>query len=51
MRIIGNDPSTPRQAQIVASGTLSTGDTVAVNADGTVSVITGASAATGSEVV
>ena len=39
MRIIGNDPSTPRQAQIVASGTLSTGDTVAVNADGTVSVV------------
>jgi len=37
MRIIGNDPSTPRQAQIVASGTLSTGDTVVVNADGTVS--------------
>jgi hypothetical protein len=39
MRIIGNDPSTPRQAQIVASGTLSTGDTVVVNADGTVSVV------------
>ena len=41
MRIIGNDPSTPRQAQIVASGTLSTGDAVAVNADGTVSVVAG----------
>ena len=39
MRIIGNDPSTPRQAQIVASGTLSTGDAVIVNADGTVSVV------------
>ena len=39
MRIIGNDPSTPRQAQIVASGTLSTGDAVVVNADGTVSVV------------
>ena len=39
MRIIGNDPSTPRQAQIVASGTLSTGDAVVVNSDGTVSVI------------
>ena len=38
MRIIGNDPSTPRQAQIVASGTLSTGDAVVVNSDGTVSV-------------
>ena len=39
MRIIGNDPSTPRQAQIVASGTLSTGDAVVVNSDGTVSII------------
>ncbi len=39
MRIIGNDPSTPRQAQIVASGTLSTGDAVVVNSDGTVSVV------------
>ena len=39
MRIIGNDPSIPRQAQIVASGTLSTGDAVVVNADGTVSVV------------
>jgi hypothetical protein len=41
MRIIGNDPSIPRQAQIVASGTLSTGDAVVVNADGTVSVVGG----------
>jgi len=50
MRIIGNDPSTPRQAQIVASGTLSTGATVVVNSDGTVSVITetGASQVVGS---
>jgi hypothetical protein len=39
MRIIGNDPSTPRQAQIVASGTLPSGKPVVVNADGTVSVI------------
>lgn len=38
MRIIGNDPSTPRQAQIVASGTLPSGKPVIVNADGTVSV-------------
>ena len=51
MRIIGNDPNTPRQTQVVASGTLSTGDTVVVNSDGTVSAISGASAATGSEVV
>ena len=39
MRIIGNDPSTPRQTQVVASGTLSTGDTIVVNADGTVSAV------------
>ena len=39
MRIIGNDPSTPRQTKIVASGTLSTGDTVVVNSDGTVSAV------------
>lgn len=53
MRIIGNDPSTPRQAQIVASGTLSTGDAVVVNSDGTVSVVEGVSiaGATGSPVV
>jgi hypothetical protein len=37
MRIIGNDPSTPRQAQIVASGTLPSGVPVVVNSDGTVS--------------
>ena len=41
MRIIGNDPSTPRQAQIVASGTLPSGQPVVVNADGTVSVVGG----------
>ena len=39
MRIIGNDPNTPRQTQRVASGTLSTGDTVVVNSDGTVSTV------------
>ena len=49
MRIIGNDPSTPRQAQIVASGTLSTGDTVVVNSDGTVSVVEGTSESLGSQ--
>jgi hypothetical protein len=41
MRIIGNDPSIPRQAQIVASGTLSSGDAVVVNSDGTVSAVGG----------
>jgi hypothetical protein len=41
MRIIGNDPSTPRQAQIVASGTLPSGKPVVVNSDGTVSVVEG----------
>lgn len=39
MRIIGNDPNTPRQTQVVASGTLSTGDTIVINADGTVSAV------------
>ena len=51
MRIIGNDPSTPRQAQIVASGTLSTGDAVVVNADGTVSVVAGSDTSAGTPVV
>ena len=37
MRIIGNDPSVPRQTQEVASGTLPNGKPVIVNADGTVS--------------
>lgn len=48
MRIIGNDPKTPRQTQVVASGTLSTGDAVVVNADGTVSGVSGSTANTGS---
>ncbi len=39
MRIIGNDPSTPRQAQVVASGALPSGKPVVVNSDGTVSVV------------
>jgi len=51
MRIIGNDPSTPRQAQIVASGTLSTGDAVVVNSDGTVSVVSGIDQVLGSPTV
>jgi len=48
MRIIGNDPSVPRQTQEVASGTLPNGKPVVVNADGTVSSISqsGASAGT-----
>ena len=37
MRIIGNDPSVPRQEHAVASGTLTNGKTVIVNTDGTVS--------------
>ena len=51
MRIIGNDPNTPRQAQIVASGTLPTGDTVVVNANGTVSVVVGGTQELGSPTV
>jgi hypothetical protein len=43
MRIIGN-AGKAREVQAVASGALSTGDTVIVNSDGTVSVITGTSA-------
>ena len=50
MRIIGNDPNTPRQTQVVASGTLSTGDTVIVNADGTVSAAAFTDATSGSSV-
>ena len=37
MRIIGNAGTAPRKVQAVASGALATGDTVVVNADGTVS--------------
>jgi hypothetical protein len=52
MRIIGNAEKA-REVQAVASGVLSTGDTVIVNADGTVSVVDGTSAsqALGSTVV
>lgn len=51
MRIIGNDPNTPRETQVVASGALSTGDIVAVNSDGTVSAVgeTSVTEATGTE--
>ena len=41
MRIIGNGGTAPRKVQAVASGALASGDTVIVNADGTVSVIVG----------
>ena len=47
MRIIGNDPSVPRQEHAVASGTLTDGTPVVVNADGTVSVVGGGSGTEG----
>ena len=50
MRIIGNDPSVPRQEHAVASGTLTNGTPVVVNSDGTVSVVGGASESIGSVV-
>ena len=50
MRIIGNDPSVPRQTQEVASGTLPNGKPVVVNADGTVSVVEMGAASIGSAV-
>ena len=45
MRIIGNDPSVPRQTQEVASGTLPCGKPVVVNADGTVTDASGSALA------
>jgi hypothetical protein len=51
MRIIGNDEITARKVQAVASGALASGDTVIVNADGTVSVVALASQAVGTAVV
>ena len=50
MRIIGNDPSVPRQEHAVASGTLTNGTPVVVNADGTVSVISGSDTTSGTAV-
>ncbi len=38
MKTIGNNPDKTRQTQVVASGALTNGATVVVNADGTVSV-------------
>ena len=43
MRIIGNRGNTARKVQAIASGALASGDTVIVNANGTVSVVSGAS--------
>jgi len=53
MRIIGNDTSVPRQEHAVASGALTDGTPVIVNADGTVSVVGGTSVSetVGSEAV
>ena len=51
MRIIGNRGNTARKVQAVASGALASGDTVIVNADGTVSVVAGAAEGVGSPVV
>jgi len=39
MRIIGNDPNVPRQTHEVASGAITNGKPVVVNADGTVSSV------------
>ena len=49
MRIIGNRGNTARKVQAVASGALASGDTVVVNANGTVSVVAGGSQSIGSE--
>jgi len=51
MRIIGNRGNTARKVQAVASGALASGDTVIVNADGTVSVAAGNDQGLGSGVV
>jgi len=51
MRIIGNRGNTARKVQAVASGALASGDTVVVNADGTVSVIAQGGPAAGTPVV
>ena len=39
LRVIGNDPNVSRQTHEVASGTMTNGTAVVVNADGTVSVV------------
>ena len=50
MRFIGNAP-VDGEVRAIASGALATGDTVVVNADGTVSVVSGNDQAAGSPVV
>jgi hypothetical protein len=49
MRIIGNDPSVPRQTQEVASGAITNGKPIVVNSDGTVGAIAETAAALGTE--
>lgn len=49
MRTIGNAVPSARKVEAIASGALSTGDTVVVNSDGTVSVVAGAAGGLGSE--
>ena len=52
MRVIGNDTGIPRQTVKVASGTVTSGSPVIVNADGTVSSVatSSVSQSNGSEV-
>lgn len=47
MRTIGNAVPSARKVEAIASGALSTGDTVAVNSDGTVSLVSETSATQG----
>jgi hypothetical protein len=47
LRVIGNDQNLPRQEHAVASGTLTNGTPVVVNSDGTVSVVSGNDAGSG----
>jgi len=51
MRIIGNRGNTARKLQAVASGALPNGDTIVVNADGTVSVVAEQASGVGTAVV
>ena len=46
MRFIGNAP-VDGEVRAIASGALATGDTVVVNADGTVSVVAGSDTSVG----
>jgi len=48
LRVIGNDQNLPRQEHAIASGTLTNGKTVIINADGTVSVVSGIATSAGS---